>query len=47
LSVAVTGALLDGEPVGLRAEDGLIAELGPSVTPKDGDEMIPADGLLL
>jgi 5-methylthioadenosine/S-adenosylhomocysteine deaminase len=47
LTVAVTGALLDGEPVGLRAEDGLIAELGPSVTPKDGDEMIPADGLLL
>jgi 5-methylthioadenosine/S-adenosylhomocysteine deaminase len=47
MNLAVTGALLDGEAVGLRAEDGLIAELGPSVEPKTGDEAIDADGLLL
>jgi 5-methylthioadenosine/S-adenosylhomocysteine deaminase len=47
LSLAVTGGLLDGEPVGLRAEDGRIAELGPSVEPRPGDEVIEASGLLL
>jgi 5-methylthioadenosine/S-adenosylhomocysteine deaminase len=47
LSLAVTGALLDGEVVGLRAEDGLIAELGPAVEPAPGDELIDATGLLL
>ena len=47
MSLAVTGALLDGEPVGLRADDGLISELGPSVTPNPGDEVVGADGLLL
>jgi 5-methylthioadenosine/S-adenosylhomocysteine deaminase len=33
--------------VGLRAEDGLIAELGPDVAPRPGDEVIDATGLLL
>jgi 5-methylthioadenosine/S-adenosylhomocysteine deaminase len=47
LSLAVTGALLDGEAVGLRSEDGLIAELGPSVEPAPADELIDASGLLL
>jgi 5-methylthioadenosine/S-adenosylhomocysteine deaminase len=47
LSLAVTGAVLDGETVGLRAEDGLIAELGPSVEPVPGDEVVDASGLLL
>jgi 5-methylthioadenosine/S-adenosylhomocysteine deaminase len=47
LSLTVTGALLDGETVALRAEDGLIAELGPAVEPKPGDELIDAAGLLL
>jgi 5-methylthioadenosine/S-adenosylhomocysteine deaminase len=47
LSLAVSGALLDGHPVGLRAEDGLIAELGPSVEPRPGDDVIDATGLLL
>jgi 5-methylthioadenosine/S-adenosylhomocysteine deaminase len=47
MGLAVTGALLDGEPAGLRAEDGVIAELGPSVEPRDGDELIDAAGLLL
>ncbi len=40
-------ALLDGERVGLRAEDGLIAEIGVSVSAHPGDELIEAGGLLL
>jgi 5-methylthioadenosine/S-adenosylhomocysteine deaminase len=47
LSLAVTGGVLDRELVGLRVEDGLIAELGPSVEPRPGDEVIDASGLLL
>jgi 5-methylthioadenosine/S-adenosylhomocysteine deaminase len=47
VSLAVRGALLDGEVVGLREEDGLIAALGPSVDARTGDEVIEADGLLL
>ena len=41
------GAVLDGEPVGLRAEDGVIAELGPSVSAGAGDRVIEAAGLVL
>ena len=47
MSLAVTGAALDGDVVGLRIEDGAIAELGPSVEPKLGDDLIDAAGLLL
>ncbi|HZA90701.1 MAG TPA: amidohydrolase, partial [Solirubrobacterales bacterium] len=46
-TLAVTGATLDGEAVGLRAEDGRIAELGPNVTPREGDEVIEAAGMAL
>jgi 5-methylthioadenosine/S-adenosylhomocysteine deaminase len=46
-ALAVTGAELDGETVGLRAEDGLIAEIGPGVEPREGDETIDAAGLRL
>ena len=44
MSLAVTGALLNGEAVGLRAEEGLIAALGPGVGPRDGDEVLDAGG---
>jgi 5-methylthioadenosine/S-adenosylhomocysteine deaminase len=44
VSLAVTGALLDGETVGLRAEDGLIAELGAEVDPDEDDEVLDAGG---
>jgi 5-methylthioadenosine/S-adenosylhomocysteine deaminase len=47
VSLAVTGALLDGETVGLRVEDGLIAKLGPAAESRAGDEVIDAEGLLL
>jgi len=44
VSLAVSGAVLDGETVGLRCADGLIAELGPEVAPQPGDETIDAAG---
>jgi 5-methylthioadenosine/S-adenosylhomocysteine deaminase len=47
LSLAVAGARLDGQVVGLRAEDGLIAALGPDLEPQPGDEVIDGSGLLL
>jgi 5-methylthioadenosine/S-adenosylhomocysteine deaminase len=42
--LTVTGALLDGERVGLRCTDGSIAALGPEVAPEVGDETIDAGG---
>jgi 5-methylthioadenosine/S-adenosylhomocysteine deaminase len=47
LSLAVAGATLDGAVVGLRAEDGLITELGAKVDPRPDDEVVDASGLLL
>jgi 5-methylthioadenosine/S-adenosylhomocysteine deaminase len=45
--LAVTGAVLDGEPLGLRCRDGLIEALGAGVAPKPGDETLDAAGGLL
>jgi 5-methylthioadenosine/S-adenosylhomocysteine deaminase len=42
--LAVTGALIDGELAGLRAEGGVIAEMGGGVTPREGDEVLDAAG---
>jgi 5-methylthioadenosine/S-adenosylhomocysteine deaminase len=42
--LTVTGALLDGEAVGLRCARGEIVALGPGVTAEPGDETIDADG---
>ena len=47
MSLAVTGAKLGDQTIGLRAEDGLIADLGPDVEPAPDDELIDASGLLL
>jgi 5-methylthioadenosine/S-adenosylhomocysteine deaminase len=44
VSLTVVNATLDGEPVGLRCEDGTIAALGPEVTPGPGDEAIDGGG---
>jgi 5-methylthioadenosine/S-adenosylhomocysteine deaminase len=44
VSLTVTGALLDGERVGVRCEDGTIAAIGPGVSPAPGDETIDAGG---
>ena len=47
MSLAVTGAVHDGELVGLRAENGMIVELGPGVQPQPGDDHIDAAGGIL
>lgn len=47
MSLAITDAVLGGQVVGLRVEDGAITELGPSVDPRAGDEVIDAAGLLI
>jgi 5-methylthioadenosine/S-adenosylhomocysteine deaminase len=47
VSLAITGATLDGERVGVRVEDGRIAEVGAGVAARAGDERIQADGLAL
>jgi 5-methylthioadenosine/S-adenosylhomocysteine deaminase len=44
MTLAVTNALLDGERVGVRCEDGVIAALGADVAARDGDEVIDASG---
>ena len=43
-ALAVTGAVLDGETVGLRCVDGLIEAIGPEVTPQPSEETIDAAG---
>jgi 5-methylthioadenosine/S-adenosylhomocysteine deaminase len=47
MSLAVVGARLGGETVGMRAEGGRIAELGPGVEGRNGDELIEAAGKAL
>ena len=42
--LCVTGANLNGEMVGLRADDGLITAVGPAVEPEPGDRIIDAAG---
>ena len=47
VSLAVTDATARRRAVGLRVEDGAIAELGPGVGPATGDEVIDADGMAI
>jgi 5-methylthioadenosine/S-adenosylhomocysteine deaminase len=47
VSLAILGAALDTERVGVRCEGGVIAELGAGVEAREGDERLDADGLLL
>jgi 5-methylthioadenosine/S-adenosylhomocysteine deaminase len=47
MALAITGAVLDGERVGLRADDGVIVDIGPEVQAQPGDEAIEADGAIL
>jgi 5-methylthioadenosine/S-adenosylhomocysteine deaminase len=44
MELTVIDALLDGERVGVRCEDGTIAALGADVTAEAGDEVITAAG---
>jgi 5-methylthioadenosine/S-adenosylhomocysteine deaminase len=43
-ALTVTGAVLEGTTVGLRAVDGFITALGPDVTAEPGDEVVDAGG---
>lgn len=45
--LAVSGATLAGAPIGLRAVDGMIVELGTGVTAVPGDEIIDGSGMTL
>jgi 5-methylthioadenosine/S-adenosylhomocysteine deaminase len=47
MSLVVSRAVLDGRRVGLRADRGLIAEIGPGVQAQPGDELIDAAGMAL
>ena len=47
MGLTITGAVLDGEPVGLRAEGGVIEALGAEVAPRDRDEVVEARGMAL
>ncbi|HEY8215606.1 MAG TPA: amidohydrolase [Acidimicrobiia bacterium] len=47
MSLAVVGAALGGERVGLRAVDGVIAALGPDVVAEPGDDVLDGTGRLL
>jgi 5-methylthioadenosine/S-adenosylhomocysteine deaminase len=44
MGLTVANALLGGERVGVRCEDGLIAALGPDVAAQAGDERLDAGG---
>jgi 5-methylthioadenosine/S-adenosylhomocysteine deaminase len=44
MSLTVTSAVLDGETVGVRCEEGRIAAIGPEVVARLGDETIDAGG---
>jgi 5-methylthioadenosine/S-adenosylhomocysteine deaminase len=44
MALTVTGAVLDGETVGLRCEGGRIAAIGPEVVATLGDETVNAGG---
>lgn len=43
-ALTVTGAVLDGRAVGLRAVDGEITAIGPEVIPEPGDELLDGAG---
>ena len=47
MTLTITGALLAGKRVGLRADNGLIVEIGPGVEPQPGDERVDAAGGIL
>jgi 5-methylthioadenosine/S-adenosylhomocysteine deaminase len=47
VALAVAGATLDGDEVGVRCVDGVIESIGAGVEPVEGDEVIEAGGLAL
>ena len=47
MALAVVGAELDGQRVGIRCDGDRIEALGPEVEPEPGDEAVEAGGMLL
>jgi 5-methylthioadenosine/S-adenosylhomocysteine deaminase len=47
VSLAIVNATLDGERVGMRTDHGRIVGLGPGIQPREGDEVIDADGMAI
>ena len=47
MGLAVTDATLDGKRVTLRAEEGVIAEVGPTVVARPEDEVVDGSGMAL
>jgi 5-methylthioadenosine/S-adenosylhomocysteine deaminase len=47
MALVLQNARLDGGEVGLRSSEGVIAELGAEVQPRDGDEVIDGAGMAL
>lgn len=46
-ALTIVDAVLDGAAVSLRAVDGIVAALGPTVRPQAGDEVLDAAGAVL
>jgi 5-methylthioadenosine/S-adenosylhomocysteine deaminase len=44
VSLTVENTTLDGERTSVRVEDGMIAKLGPRIRPREGDEVVDAEG---
>jgi 5-methylthioadenosine/S-adenosylhomocysteine deaminase len=47
VTLAIVNATLDGKRIRLRVEDGTIARIGPRIRPRDGDEVIDAEGMAI
>jgi 5-methylthioadenosine/S-adenosylhomocysteine deaminase len=47
VSLAIINATLEGDGMSMRVEDGTIAELGPRIRPRDGDEVIDAEDMAI
>jgi 5-methylthioadenosine/S-adenosylhomocysteine deaminase len=47
VSLTILNATLDGKRTRVRVEGGAIAKLGPRIRPRDGDEVIDAEGMAL
>jgi 5-methylthioadenosine/S-adenosylhomocysteine deaminase len=47
VSLTVINGTLDGERMRVRVEEGSIAKVGPRIRPRDGDEVIDAEGMAI
>jgi 5-methylthioadenosine/S-adenosylhomocysteine deaminase len=47
VSLTVVNATLDGQRTRVRVEDGTITKLGPRIRPREGDEVIDAEGMAI